>query len=442
MGSNFNISWTSSPLKSTDFDKRSYRVEILDSNNNVVNKINTTALTASTKIDSAGKYNIRVRAINTKYPGDNISSVSASKTIVVTKPVTTLTSAMVSSIPDQEYNGRAIKPSVTVKYGSTVLKNGTDYDVTYSNNVNAGEATVIIKGKGSYSGTVKIKFRIVKKIYSVTLESLINGTASLSKTSACAGEKITVTATPASGYVLETITVNGNTIEGNKFTMPFKNAKVEVVFAMITNKVTDKETITPEMGAAELGEVATVNGLEYTVTTPFIDGRGTVALSGVKMPMEAVVIPETVEIKEATYTVNRISAKAFYGNKTVKFVNIGKAVVNIDTNAFYSCSNLISVSGGDSLKTIATSAFARCPKLTSFVITSNVLNKIGPTCFYKDSKLNVLYIKNTTKLTKSGVKKSLKGSSVKTIKVKKSKVSAYKKYFMKSVSGKSVKIKK
>ena len=75
-------------------------------------------------------------------------------------------------------------------------------------------------------------------------------------------------------------------------------------------------------------------------------------------------------------------------------------------------------------------------------ITSNMFSKIGPFSFSGDKALKTLYLKKTTKLTKSGVKKSLKGSSVKTVKVKKSKIKKYKKYFKKSNSGKKVKVKK
>ena len=71
-----------------------------------------------------------------------------------------------------------------------------------------------------------------------------------------------------------------------------------------------------------------------------------------------------------------------------------------------------------------------------------MLWKIGPYSFYGDKALKTLYLKKTTKLVKSGVKQSLKGSKVKTVKVKKSKVKKYKKYFKKSNSGRSVKVKK
>ncbi len=59
------------------------------------------------------------------------------------------------------YSGRAKKPGVTVKLGKKTLKRGKDYTVTYKNNKKVGKATVIIKGKGAYSGSVTKIFRIV-----------------------------------------------------------------------------------------------------------------------------------------------------------------------------------------------------------------------------------------------------------------------------------------
>ena len=208
------------------------------------------------------------------------------------------------------------------------------------------------------------------------------------------------------------------------------------------NEISLKETIIPKKGAAELGEKAEAGDFMYQITNPYTDGRGTVTLIGVVNKTEAVVIPLTVEIKDAVYKVNRIGVKAFYGNKTIKTLNIGANVLTIDTNAFYGCSGLVKVSGGLGLKIIGTNAFARCTKLSTFVITSKVLYKIGPYAFSKDSKLKTIYIRNTVLLTKSGVKKSLKGSKVKKVKVKKSKVKKYKKYFTKKNCGRKVKVKK
>jgi uncharacterized repeat protein (TIGR02543 family) len=66
----------------------------------------------------------------------------------------------VASIPTQVYTGSAIEPAVTVKDGETTLTLGTDYEVAYSNNVNAGTATVTITGKGNYSDSKEATFTI------------------------------------------------------------------------------------------------------------------------------------------------------------------------------------------------------------------------------------------------------------------------------------------
>lgn len=71
-----------------------------------------------------------------------------------------------------EYTGSAVKPSVTVKLNGSVLKNGTDYSVSYSSNINAGKATVTVKGIGKYKGTKTANFNIVQKDISTCTASL------------------------------------------------------------------------------------------------------------------------------------------------------------------------------------------------------------------------------------------------------------------------------
>lgn len=61
------------------------------------------------------------------------------------------------------YDGTAKKPNVTVKDGSSVLKEGTDYTAVYKNNVNAGTASVTVTGIGNYQGTVTKNFTITVK---------------------------------------------------------------------------------------------------------------------------------------------------------------------------------------------------------------------------------------------------------------------------------------
>lgn len=71
-----------------------------------------------------------------------------------------VTNCTVSGLTAKTYTGKAQTQSITVKYRNKTLKNGKDYTVSYQNNINAGTAYVIIKGKGSYSGTVKRSFSI------------------------------------------------------------------------------------------------------------------------------------------------------------------------------------------------------------------------------------------------------------------------------------------
>lgn len=66
------------------------------------------------------------------------------------------------------FSGDECKPSVTVIDKSVIsntktLVNGVDYDVAYSNNINAGEAQVAVTLKGNYSGSLTKKFDVAPK---------------------------------------------------------------------------------------------------------------------------------------------------------------------------------------------------------------------------------------------------------------------------------------
>ena len=63
----------------------------------------------------------------------------------------------------QYFRGTRIRPVVTIKDGNKVLKSGTDYTISYTNNLSVGKATVTITGKGDYKGTVTKNFDIVQR---------------------------------------------------------------------------------------------------------------------------------------------------------------------------------------------------------------------------------------------------------------------------------------
>ena len=62
------------------------------------------------------------------------------------------------------YNGTARTPGVTVRDGNTVLIEGIDYVQTWKDNIHAGSASVIVKGKGNYTGTKSLPFTIQKAV--------------------------------------------------------------------------------------------------------------------------------------------------------------------------------------------------------------------------------------------------------------------------------------
>ncbi len=94
---------------------------------------------------------------------DGYKTVTSSKTVTIT--ARDIAKVTIADIADQEYTGSEIKPTVTVTDivdGNDILK-ASDYDVSYSDNVNAGTATVTLTGKGNYTGTKTATFTIKKK---------------------------------------------------------------------------------------------------------------------------------------------------------------------------------------------------------------------------------------------------------------------------------------
>ena len=81
-----------------------------------------------------------------------------------------LQDAWIQTIADQTYTGSAIEPTIEVKDGETTLVLNTDYTVAYSDNTNAGTATVTIAAvEGSnYSGTATKTFTIANADITMT----------------------------------------------------------------------------------------------------------------------------------------------------------------------------------------------------------------------------------------------------------------------------------
>ena len=72
------------------------------------------------------------------------------------------------------YTGKAIKPIVKVSLNNIDLNCNRDYTVSYRNNLSLGKATVTIKGKGKYTGTVRRYFTITARPVSSCTVKLSN----------------------------------------------------------------------------------------------------------------------------------------------------------------------------------------------------------------------------------------------------------------------------
>ena len=70
--------------------------------------------------------------------------------------------ATIAAIPEQAYTGKAIEPELEVTLNNAKLTKGTDYQATYTNNVEVGTATVTIKGVRNYGEETTATFTIQK----------------------------------------------------------------------------------------------------------------------------------------------------------------------------------------------------------------------------------------------------------------------------------------
>ena len=80
-----------------------------------------------------------------------------------------LKDAIVTVNGEYFYTNSPIIPEVSVTWNGTQLTKDTDYTVDYTDNTNAGKATVTVSGKGNYTGTKTEKFTIAPASYQITL---------------------------------------------------------------------------------------------------------------------------------------------------------------------------------------------------------------------------------------------------------------------------------
>ena len=97
-----------------------------------------------------------------------------------------------------------------------------------------------------------------KQVYTVTVNASAGGTATADKTTAVAGEAVTLTATPNSGYHFDrwNIVSGTITIQNNQFTMPDGNVEIQAIFDRNSSGGSSTPTKTPSQQATDKIESA------------------------------------------------------------------------------------------------------------------------------------------------------------------------------------------
>lgn len=139
------------PQNRTDliFESSNTKIVSVDENGNLLAKKEGTAT-----ITIKNRYTYEMPYMNNAFEVKINVTVNKSDKVCLENAKVTL------STKSYTYNGKAKKPSVEVVLDGKTLKKNTDYTVEYKNNKNIGKATVIIKGKGTYFGTIEKSFTI------------------------------------------------------------------------------------------------------------------------------------------------------------------------------------------------------------------------------------------------------------------------------------------
>ena len=171
---------------------------------------------------------------------------------------------VISGLPERvTYTGAAIKPLCTVTFGDIALVKDTDYTVTYSDNENAGTATVKISGQGNYTGEKTATFTIAPAAAAGTVT--ISGTGTGENGAYVVGDTLTA---DVSGDKHGTLTyqwyANGTAVAGetnSTYTIKAGDTSVYVVATSSGNYV---GTLTSS--AIEVGKTPIPGGVSLNVS--------------------------------------------------------------------------------------------------------------------------------------------------------------------------------
>ena len=201
-----------------------------------------------------------------------------------------ISKATVENIGEQEFTGRTITPTVTVK-DSTVVLTDADYSVAYANNIDAGTANVTITGKGNYTGSTSVKFTIAQAAAPVVVDdSGATVTAPDTTKENVAGKLDETGKTKYNKDSKGEATTDEEIILGNvKKAMGVTGTNSTMITAQVTTSgsATKAMTVLPYAQGADSRKSFTVKKLNADGTIETIDSRNVVKMAaGLKLELE------------------------------------------------------------------------------------------------------------------------------------------------------------
>ena len=233
---------------------------------------------------NAGTYTVKATV------AESVNYAAATATRNFTIVPKAINKATVENIGEQEFTGRTITPTVTVKDGTVVLTDA-DYSVAYANNIDAGTANVTITGKGNYTGSTSVKFTIAQAAAPVVVDdSGATVTAPDTTKENVAGKLDKTGKTKYNKDSKGEVTTDEEIILGNvKKAMGVTGTNSTMITAQVitSGSATKAMTVLPYAQGADSRKNFTVKKLNADGTIETIDSRNVVKMAaGLKLELE------------------------------------------------------------------------------------------------------------------------------------------------------------
>ena len=233
---------------------------------------------------NAGTYTVKATVAESA----NYAAATATRNFTIVPKA--ISKATVENIGEQEFTGRTITPTVTVKDGTVVLTDA-DYSVAYANNIDAGTANVTITGKGNYTGSTSVKFTIAQAAAPVVVDdSGATVTAPDTTKENVAGKLNETGKTKYNKDSKGEVTTDKEIILGNvKKAMGVTGTNSTMITAQVTTSgsATKAMTVLPYAQGADSRKNFTVKKLNADGTIETIDSRNVVKMAaGLKLELE------------------------------------------------------------------------------------------------------------------------------------------------------------